>query len=241
MGSDIQKDNKQKVVVSAAKINGAPGYDVRVSHPEATVRDYLLALNEAIEKLSLERLRAPGRAQCKGCDLCCKERLPITAIDVLALQRAAGIPDLYTWLSRYGHISVNGQVVDITLARSEKNCCLLDAELKLCRFYGSRPLACQSFVCCPKTERAAQLRDMIINLGEDELTRLWWSEAEGGGRTLLIHQADDARLDSIQLPPNAFSGKRDYSEVRLKDICPPELWRELTRMQGAGGKRWRYK
>lgn len=178
------------VMVSAVFLGGHIGYDIQISHPEATAADYLKAMEQAITELPLHRERAPERSVCQGCDLCCRERLPLTSIDVLQLMKAMGIEDLYSFLKRYAWVAVRGRVVDISMLRQEGACCLLDTERRLCRWYGVRPLACQTFICCPHTERALLLRETIINQGEDELVQWWLAEATQKGITPLVHEGD---------------------------------------------------
>lgn len=178
------------VTVSAVFLGGHIGYDIQISHPGATAADYLKAMERAITELPLHRERAPERSVCQGCDLCCRERLPLTSIDVLRLMKAMGIEDLYSFLKRYAWVAVRGRVVDISMLRQEGACCLLDAERRLCRWYGVRPLACQTFICCPHTERALLLREAIINQGEDELVRWWLAEAVQRGIAPLVHEGE---------------------------------------------------
>lgn len=218
-----------KVIVSAKKISDVTGYDVAIADPEATVQDYLNALNEAIENLGLHRGRARRRT-CKGCDLCCAERLPLTVIDVLRL-RAETAPDaaLNAWLERYAHVLAEGPVVDITMSRPiDGRCCLLDRASRTCRLYSARPLVCQTFICSPQTKRARRLRDLIVNKGEDQLVREWLLEARRTGSDPVIHEGYNAAPRLKDYPPTPFEGKEKYSQILLRDICTPGLWKELT-------------
>lgn len=223
-----------RVRVDVVRMNGANGYDLFVADPEATVGDYLSALNRAIEELPLDRGRARRRA-CKGCDRCCAERLPLTVIDAQVLRRATGAPTLSAFLALYGHVLVEGRAVDITLARREDGrCCFLDPATRTCRLYAARPLVCQTFICCPQTKRARRLREALVNKGEDELVRQWLEEAAAAGREPVIHEGYNPRVRAADWPPTPFAGRRGYDEIPLRDVCPPGVWRELTAVRTAG-------
>lgn len=224
------------------------GYDVVVTNPQATVQDYLTALNLAIERLPLTRRRLlppPGQGQipsdqrlyCRGCDRCCRERVPLTYIDALKLIQATSSPSLGLFLRRYGYIWVQGRAVDISLAwekqaqgasaHPDRRCVFLNPETQTCQVYTARPLVCQTFICCPQTRRARRLREVIVNRGEDELVRQWLAEAAATGREPEFHEGYNPRPREEDWPPTPFSGRTDYQEVRLKEICPPRLWEKL--------------
>lgn len=209
------------VSIVIRKIGEKNGYDVYLRNFRATVRDYLEALNDAILRMPLHRSRQDGH-HCHGCDLCCAERAPLTSIDCLYLMETLDEKDLDGFFNRYANIFVSGQAVDITLKRDENlKCAFLDQQDKSCSVYRTRPLVCQSFICAPATPRARQLRERIVNAGEDELVRLWFKTS------MIMHIADDPRPDPGDWPPTAFSGKSDFGSVLLRDILPPKLWRAM--------------
>ncbi len=219
-----------KVEIQVRNIKGQAGYDVAVRRPDATVEDYLTALDRAIAGAGLYRGRAPGRNSCRGCDRCCAERLPLTWIDYLNL-RAAVAPDtdLETFLATYGHVLVDGPAVDITLAAdAEGRCCFLEPVYGTCRVYPARPLTCRTFICCPSTPRSRRLRAVLVNRGEDELVRQWLLVARNRGKPPLIHEGYRPRPRLTDWPPTPFAGRTAYREVPLKAVCPPDLWRQLT-------------
>ncbi|MDI6709942.1 MAG: YkgJ family cysteine cluster protein [Bacillota bacterium] len=223
-----------RVRVDMVRIDGANGYDLFVADPEATVGDYLAALNRAIEELPLDRGRA-RRRECKGCDRCCAERLPLTAVDARVLRRATGAPTLSAFLALYGHVLVDGRAVDITLARREDGrCCFLDCGTRTCRLYTARPLVCQTFICSPQTKRARRLREVLVNKGEDELVRQWLGEPGATGREPLIHEGYSPRVRAADWPATPFAGCEGYDEILLREVCPPGIWRELTTEMAAG-------
>lgn len=222
------------VRVDIVRINGVNGYDVFVVDPAATVGDYLAALNRAIEELPLDRGRARRRA-CKGCDRCCAERLPLTAVDARVLRRTTGAPTLSAFLALYGHVLVDGRAVDITLARREDGrCCFLDPATRTCRLYAARPLVCQTFICSPQTKRARRLREVLVNKGEDELVRQWLEEADATRREPVIHEGYSPRVRAADWPATPFADREGYGEIPLREVCPPGIWRELTTERAAG-------
>lgn len=238
-----------KVIVFTRKFRGVPGYDLIVRDEDATVQDYLNALHAAIARLPLARTRrrgaqgrqgnfAPG---CFGCDRCCAERAPLTLIDCLRLREAGGrvagggtgkedpedrLPSWEEFFDRYTTVTVRGPVVDIVLKRAEDGRCIfLDRQTKLCRVYRARPFVCRTFICSPAARRALALREAVVNKGEDELVRLWFTAG------MVIHQADSPRPDPRDWPPTPFAGKTRYSEVRLKDVLPGKVWRNVCCFQ----------
>lgn len=217
----------ERVRIETVRIHGVNGYDLWVADPAASVGDYLQALNRAIEELPLDRERA-RRGVCKGCDRCCAERLPLTSIDVLLLCQATGVPSLPAFLALYGHVLVDGRVVDITLARRDDGyCCFLDPSTRTCRLYAARPLVCQTFICCPHTKRARRLREAVVNKGEDELVRQWFAETSKAGREPVIHEGYDPRPQASDWPATPFAGRINYGDVLLREVCPSGVWREL--------------
>ncbi|MGB9919494.1 MAG: YkgJ family cysteine cluster protein [Moorellales bacterium] len=60
------------------------GYEIRITHPAATLGDYVRALEALTDEPALTRRRNPGGA-CYACPRCCAERIPITSIDALRL------------------------------------------------------------------------------------------------------------------------------------------------------------
>ena len=115
-------------------------------------------------------------------------------------------------------VIVSGPVVDIVLRRTRQdNCVFLDPRTRLCTVYAQRPLVCRTFICSPATKRAAQLRELVVNQGEDELVRRWLSE-----------QANQRGPRIEDYPPSAFTGKNRYGDVLLKELCSPSLWHRLT-------------
>lgn len=214
----------QAVEAISVIIDGKQGYDIRVNDPEATVQDYIDAVERFIADNRMHRGRKPVQESCYGCDLCCRERIPVTLIDALNLTDRT----ITETLTSKMHVLVDGQVVDITMGLDETGSCRnLDADRGLCRDYQRRPLVCRTFICCPATRKARQLREEIVNMGEDELVRTWFSLCEETG-SLIIHEGcspDPCPDDYAETP---FFQAAGYHQVKLRDICSPGLWRELT-------------
>lgn len=252
-----------KVFVFTRDFRGAPGYDLVIHDPSATVQDYLDALNAAIARLPLARTRRRGARDCFGCEHCCAERAPLTVIDCLRLREAvekraggetegdagrrdelnigevagavtvdrkedrdAGAENPEGWhafFDRYTTVTVQGPVVDIVLKRNEDDgrCIFLDRRTKLCRVYSARPFVCQTFICSPASRRALELREAMVNKGEDELVRLWLTAG------MVIHRAHNPRSDPRDWPSTPFAGKTRYSEVLLREILTDQLWKKM--------------
>ncbi len=207
---------------------GRLGYDLAVTGEGATVQDYLDALGAAIKKVPFYRAKNAG-GRCFGCPLCCAERAPLTYIDVLRLKSYTGFSgDLGQFLDRAAFIVANGRAVDIVLRRREDGFCLfLDEKSFLCTVYPVRPLVCQTYICGPLSRRAAKLKELVVNAGEDELVRCWLTEACREGKRPVPHAGVRPRPRLSDWEPNAFTGRKDYRDVLLREICPPAFWREL--------------
>lgn len=225
-----------KIRVFNCQINGRTGYDLCVLNEEATVQDYLDAVNGYI---------AAHCPPCDGCTGCCRERVPLTAQDVAVYLRDGEIrrslstgrpgkfsgpvlPPLLDFLKRFGHVYVDGAVVDIGLAHAHGGACIfLDLQRKCCTRYSLRPLVCQTFICRPASRRADELRGRLVNAGMDELVRRWLFESRRAGVRPVMHEAHRPRPQLSDYRPGACGGKEYYHQIRLRDVCAPGLWRAL--------------
>lgn len=204
------------------------GYDLEIINEEASLQDYLEALNEHILKGNLTRTRQ-NIDMCEGCDGCCSERIPLTNIDVQMLQqglKAQGeIRTLAEVVRRYTYVQVEGSVVDITLARNEEGTCVfLNPETKRCGIYPFRPLVCQTFICCPTSPRARALRETVVNKGEDQLVKWCLTNVAWDKLFNEIWEPDISLEDWDDTP---FKDKLTYALVPIKDVCTPKLWKKL--------------
>lgn len=219
---------KVEIISQKERPGGNKVIDVVIRDSEATVADYYLALEDYILQGDYTRSRSK-KAGCEGCDICCKERIPLTSIDVMVLKRkAAPSMELKDFLKRYTYIYLEGKAVDISLARDSQGICLfLDQETSKCRHYEARPLVCRTYICTASSPDADELRNLIVNGGEDELVRLWL-EQEFALETI-FHEAWEPDIDPEDWLTSSWTGQEDYAGVKLKDIIPSELWHKLNR------------
>lgn len=214
-----------KVDVVPVVIKGRTGYDIKVRDSDATVQDYIDALNSFIGEIKCSRTRAPDRDSCYACNLCCQERIPVTLIDAYNL---GGKGKVLESIKKFFHVYVEDRVVDITMGLNESGCCrFLDPVKGICSNYLSRPMVCQTFICCPSTWAAQQLREEVVNAGEDELVRSWFKSDNGAGG-YVINEAVNPRLNPEDYPATPFKGKTSYAQVKLKDVCTKKLWLQLA-------------
>lgn len=214
-----------KVEALPVVIKGRTGYDIKIRDPEATVQDYIDALNRFIEEIPCFRTRVPGQESCYACSLCCQERIPVTLIDAYNLGGNTNVLDV---LRKSFYVYVEDKVVDITMGLNELGSCrFLDPLKGLCLNYSNRPLVCQTFICCPATRAAKQLREEVVNAGEDELVRSWFKLGKGVG-TYLINEAVNPRINPGDYSPTPFKSKLSYAEVRLKEVCSKKLWLQIA-------------
>ncbi|MGI6679531.1 MAG: YkgJ family cysteine cluster protein [Dehalobacterium sp.] len=204
--------------VFIAHFDDAVGYDLEIINEHATIQDYLHAINDFQNKYV---------ENCKGCDGCCYERIPLTSIDVLTYLGDPDLP-LSPFIDQYCQVSGTGPVLDISLRRNpDQSCIFLDREQKCCRRHPQRSFVCQSFVCLPHCEKAGQLRDIILNVGEDDLVHRYLKEAKEKGTAPVIHENNEAAPTLTDYPGNIFTGKKHYQEIRIKDVLPETLWQKL--------------
>lgn len=199
---------------------------------DVSVQDYLDAVNEAILSLDLFRSRGKEKKLCYGCDVCCGERMPLTAIDLRVLAQspivrgklevdfeAAPEEALVKMVKRFCRIYVKGRTVDITLRLEEDGKCpFLNRQAGTCTVYNYRPFVCQAYICCPVSTEALELCQAIVNSGEDELVRLWLSYAHETSMELWYDEADVPAVNIEDWQPGPFTGKDSYHQVMLKDI-----------------------
>lgn len=221
-----------KVIACPVDIKGRAGLDILVLNPAASVADYITAVDAFIREAQIERPRSQGSPDCFGCYACCQERIPLTSIDYTRLFnhllfKSKGQPGHY-FLDKISHISVAGRQVDITMRLEEDGTCtFLERNKGLCSIYPIRPLVCHLYICVPLSKNAMDLKELVVNLGEDELVRLWLKEAVQVGEEPAYHEGDQPDLHIEDWVDNPFSGTKDYRDVLLKDLCPPELWARL--------------
>jgi hypothetical protein len=211
-------------------VNGETGLDILLADPSATIEDYLAAVDSFVADVSVGRHRNQGSTGCYGCFACCQERIPLTSIDFNRLFTYhldfAGELSWRRFLNKISLISVEGRQVDITLRLDQEGFCIfLNQKEGLCNIYPIRPLVCRTYICLPLAKNALDLRELVVNLGEDELVRLWLADAVG--EIPAYHEGDQPELHIEDWVLNPFSGKKDYQDVFLKDLCPPELWARL--------------
>jgi len=222
-----------KVIACLVDVKGKTALDILIADQNASVLDYLFAVDDFIVNAPVERARNQWSSSCYGCFACCQERVPLTSIDYEQIFRYHTIrAEKHTWrrcLDIISLITVVGRQVDITLRLDRSGMCIfLDRNRGLCTIYPIRPLVCRMYVCTPLSKNAADLRELVVNMGEDELVRLWLWDALHAKTMPVFHEGDQADIHIEDWKENPFSGKKDYRDILLKDLCPPGLWKRLT-------------
>jgi len=222
--------NSPKVITRLADVKGKTGLDILIADHKSSVADYLSAVDEFAP---VGRSRNKLSSGCFGCFACCQERIPLTSIDYEQIFSHHLIKSVeHNWprfLDKISLITVVGRRVDITLRLDRGGMCIfLDRNKGLCTIYPIRPLVCRTYICAPLSKNAADLRELIVNQGEDELVRLWLEDALHAEAMPVYHEGDQADIRIEDWRENPFSGKKEYRDILLKDLCPPGLWRRLT-------------
>lgn len=216
----------KKVLFIKQKIKGYPGYDMRIRDENLSVRDLLEEMNEFVESGQIERVWPGNRTNCYACDLCCYEPLPVTSIDVENICQAKHITE-FSEAFKYLWVEVCGEIVDITLRRTEGGRCIFLTAEKTCSIYRYRPFLCQTYVCCGTTENVEELRSQIVNQGMDELVRKSILTFQTRGLLLPVDRGREDGIDLADWSENCFTGKTDYSEILLQDVLSSDLLRIL--------------
>lgn len=189
------------------KVEDGFAYDVRLLNENATVGDYIRLLDEFLD----EKV-----APCLGCDLCCSQRIPLT------------LPDIYTYAGRErnsiaaflkekAEVRYNGKAVDIKLAqRKDDSCIFLDRENQKCSDHIHRSLTCHTYICLPQTPRAREMREELINKGEDALVAALYN------LNLL-----EGRERAENYPINPFWQDKSFDEILLRDVLSPSVYAAL--------------
>lgn len=217
---------KERVKALPYQAGSVRGIDLEICAADATVQDYVVAMDWYIMNAEMNRLRSET-TRCEGCDICCRERMPLTSIDCLHIKRAVAPQlDWFGFFAKYTYVSLEKRAVDIVLSRDSQDACIfLDKEEKRCRHYEARPLVCRTYICTVFSPRAASLRQAIINTGEDELVR-WWLNARQEGR-LVVHEAQDPAIKAEDWPVNSWTGKTSFDQIQLQSIATANLWKKL--------------
>lgn len=181
-------------------------YDVAIADDEASVGQYIAALDAFL---------VANVAACHGCDLCCHQRIPLTLPDVY---HYSGNLEINLFLEAKTVVSPIGGALDIRLRQGEDDRCIyLDAQDRRCLDYEHRGVVCHTYICIPQTPRARDLRETLINEGEDALI----AHLLHGG---FLPQYADWRADYAIKP--TWEGKT-YAEILIRDVVPPALWARL--------------
>lgn len=201
------KNKKLPLSIEIIPVADGFAYDVTVNNEDATIGDYIRLLDDFLE----EKV-----APCIGCDLCCKQRIPLT------------LPDLYTYagkkkedieifLREKAVIQKNGLVYDVKLVqRDDGSCIYLDQKNQRCLDHAHRSLVCHTYICLPQTERARNLRESLINKGEDALF----------GAAFALGILEDAKGKENYPPDPLWQGK-SFDEIKLKEVLPPSVYQAL--------------
>lgn len=201
------KENNPPLTIKMIPVDDGFAYDITVMDENATVGDYMEILDQFLE----EKV-----APCLGCDLCCKQRIPLTLPDLYAYAGHAQ-NELTTFLQEKTKISKNGQVYDIKLAqRADDSCVFLDTGNQRCLDHLHRSLVCHTYICLPQTERARNLREELINKGEDALI---------GAVFALGVIKDEKGQTNYPISP-VWQGK-DFHEIKLREALSPSVFAAL--------------
>lgn len=214
-----------KVQFTKTMLKGMAGFDLQVKSGNASIQEFLDAMNEFVEKAALPRLWPPNCSNCYGCNLCCHEPLPVTSIDVENICRALQIDFIESF--KYLWVQVQGNVVDITLKRKKGHNCIFLNQEGICKIYSARPFLCQSFICSNVPESLNEIRSQIVNQGMDELVRKAIMAFKSRGKAIPVNLGSTRYVNLNDWPRNCFSDKKSYSKILLKNVLSSDLMRVL--------------
>lgn len=198
------------IKISLVKYNEGFAYDVEIKDENATLWQYIEALDAFLD----EKV-----APCLGCDNCCYQRIPLTLPDIYSYAGKEK-EDIAAFLRERAVIEKKGRALDIRLQQKDEDACtFLDTEEQRCLNHKTRSLVCHTYICIPQTERSLTLREFLINEGEDALL--------GELHSLGLLGKYAALGESYPQKPH-WQGK-SYKEILLKDVVNPTLWEVLTK------------
>ncbi len=188
--------------------NGQIGCQMNINNDQATVADFLSAM---------DYFATIYLADCRGCDGCCHERAPLTSIDISELAQIVPSSDYpaHQVINSFGDIYIDDKgIVDITLRRENNGACnLLCQNKKYCFAHNQRPFVCHSHFCIARSNEIEQLRQIIVNHGENELVRLLAAE-EAKGAPMIVSN----KINIADYPSSPLSRAKSWHEVLLSDI-----------------------
>ena len=201
---------------------GLFGYDLLAADTD-TLGEYVDALNNFQDETM---------ADCRGCDGCCYERIPLTIADfhlakpLVARLRGKDESEvtLTDWLQEAAEIHVDSGAIDIVLRRkADYSCHFLNQDLQECSEHLWRPLVCRTHCCLPKSPIAIDIRGDIINAGEDELCRRLLADPHHPWQELLA----ECRLQDYAENGFSHTTAENWRQIPLKTIISPENWQIL--------------
>lgn len=199
------------------------GCDIAVYDDTTSLADFLFAMDAFAEQYI---------ADCRGCDGCCKERAPLIAADIAALGTL--LPEntfpVHAVCRAFAEIDVrrNGSV-DIYFRRLQNGACnLLNQKEKICQEHACRAFVCRSHFCLPRSEAISRLREEVVNMGENELTRLLLAEELNGALPITPKPLLEM-INPADYPPNEQSGKKTYADIILREVLSEGLWQQIKK------------
>lgn len=201
------EDKKLPLKIELLAMADGFAYDVAILDENATVGQYIDLLDAFLE----EKV-----APCIGCDLCCKQRIPLTLPDLYAYAGGKR-EDIEAFLKEKAVIRKSGVVYDIQLAqRDDGSCIYLDRQNQCCLDHGHRSLVCHTYICLPQTKRARDLREELINNGEDALI----------GAIFALQLLEDPQGSKNYRVNPLWQGK-SFAEIKLKEVLSPSVYEAL--------------
>lgn len=207
------------------------GYDVQINDEDATIGDYLAAL---------DAFQAQYVADCRGCDGCCWERAPLGIADYFWGRTVLPDPcSLGQWLAHSATLCEVDGGLDLYLKRGADSACMfLDKQKQECARHLARPLVCRTHVCLPQSPRALELRSAIVNMLEDELVRRLLLENKKHGTTLPADWQEalaTAKMEDYAPTPLSIYGLEEleqlqkvWPQIKIRQIVNVELWKVLN-------------
>lgn len=201
------EDKKLPLNIELLAMEDGFAYDVTILDENATVGQYI----DLLDAFLAEKI-----APCIGCDLCCKQRIPLTLPDLYAYAGRKR-EDIEAFLKEKTLIRKSGVVYDIQLAqRDDGSCIYLDRQNRRCLDHDHRSLVCHTYICLPQTKRARDLREELINKGEDALF----------GVVFALNLLEDSQGPK-NYRVNPLWQDKSFAEIKLKEVLSPSVYEAL--------------
>ncbi|NPV27942.1 MAG: hypothetical protein HPY81_11055 [Firmicutes bacterium] len=223
------------------EFNGKTGLALVISDATASLQDLLDAIQPFSDDSTIyKEYLIDQHGTCRGCRInCCRQSFVIP--DRVSFNNLINYFRLspVEFLARYA----DPHKLSYGLPRFRSGPCVFLKDA-MCTIYPYRPLICQLYLCTPMDGDTGELIYSVVSAGIAELIR--YGQEQGFLPAWSTSSASSCGLPSQGSPTgydrmfikiierwadnssNPFCQVNSYTEIRLRDVCPPETWLRLV-------------